>query len=155
MGHVGDFNGMFQNSIDDYEGERRQREFPRAFHAAGFSSIGEGGQRASALVDCSDYALCCGWVLLADVLKYAGKVFGSSRRPANLHLGAKHLLDSTTHLFVGQEFAAIELVQAFSYLFPEPHVMVNIVFEELLDVFLGAAVVLFRGAVNSRLEFRS
>jgi hypothetical protein len=72
-------------------------------------------------------------------------------RPSNLHLGAEHQLDSSAHLVVGQEFTAIELVQAFFYLLPEPYVMVNIVFDELLDVFLRAAVVVFRSPVNPRL----
>jgi len=72
-------------------------------------------------------------------------------RPSNLHLGAEHQLDSSAHLVVGQEFTAIELVQTFFDLLPEPYVMVNIVFDELLDVFLRAAVVGFRCPVNPRL----
>jgi hypothetical protein len=71
-------------------------------------------------------------------------------RPSNLHLGAEHQLDSRAHLVVSQEFTAIELVQAFFYLLPEPYVMVNIVFDELPDVFLRAAVVVFRSPVNPR-----
>ena len=47
-------------------------------------------------------------------------------RPSNFRLGAEHQLDSSAHLFVGQEFAAIELVQAFFYLLPEPYVMVTV-----------------------------
>jgi len=69
-------------------------------------------------------------------------------RPSNLHLGAEHQLDSSAHLVVGQEFTEIELVQAFFYLLPEPYVMVNIVFDRLLDVFLRAAVVVFRSPVT-------
>jgi len=60
-------------------------------------------------------------------------------------------IDSSAHLVVGQEFTAIELVQAFFYLLPEPYVMVNIVFDEVLGVFLRAAVVAFRSPVNPRL----
>jgi len=76
------------------------------------------------------------------------------RRRANLHLGAEHLLDSSSHLFVGQELAPIELVQPFFDLLPEPYVMVHVVFDELLDVFSRAAVVLFRSTVNARLQLR-
>jgi hypothetical protein len=75
-------------------------------------------------------------------------------RPSKLHLGAEHQLDSSAHLVVGQEFTAIELVQAFFYLLSEPYVTVNIVFDELLDVFLRAAVVGFRSPVNPRLQIR-
>ncbi len=72
MDYVGYFNGTLQHSVDDYERERRQGEFARALHAAYFSPIRKGCQRPSTLVNCSHYAFCSGWVLLANVLKYAG-----------------------------------------------------------------------------------
>ena len=69
-----------------------------------------------------------------------------------MHLGAEHLLDTSAHLLVGEELTAVELVQPFLDLLPEPYIMVNVVFDELLDVFRRAAVVLFRSPVNPRLK---
>lgn len=53
---------------------------------------------------------------------------------------------------MGQELAAVELVQPFLYLLPEPYIMVNVVFDELLDVFRRATVVFFGSPVNPRLK---
>jgi hypothetical protein len=69
-------------------------------------------------------------------------------------LGSEHLLDPSAHLFVGQEFAAVELVQPLLYLLPEPDIMVHVVFDELLDIFSRAAVVLF-GASSSGFKWTS
>ncbi len=56
--------------------------------------------------------------------------------PAELHLLAKHLIDASADFFVRQEFPAVQLVQPSSHLLAEPCVMVDVVFHELLDVFL-------------------
>ena len=82
------------------------------------------------------------------------KVFCGGGSPAKLHLLAKHLLDSNSDLFVGQELSSVQLFQASGNLLAEPRVMVDVVFHELLDIFLRAALVFGSGTVHFCLQLR-
>ncbi len=65
-----------------------------------------------------------------------------------LHLLVKHLIDTSANFFVSQELPSVELLQASCHLLAEPGVMVDVVFHKLLDIFLGAALVLGSGPLQ-------
>ena len=51
-----------------------------------------------------------------------------------------------------EELPFVELLQASRHLLAEPSVIVDVVFHELLDVFLGATLVLGSGPFHFRLQ---
>ena len=89
---------------------------------------------------------------MLDVLDNSEKIFSGDGCPAELHLLAKHLIDTGGDFFVSQEFPSAELLQASCHLLAEPSVMVYVVFHELLHVFLRVALVLGSGPVDFRLQ---
>src|SRR5438128_11354282 len=78
---------------------------------------------------------------------------GSGRRqPAETSepaaLGAKYLLNAHSDLLVREKLFPIELIQPFLYLLPKPCVVVDVPFDELLDVLSGFLAVLRRNPEN-------
>lgn len=55
---------------------------------------------------------------------------------------------------MGEKLSSIELVQTFLHLLAKPCVMINVVFHQLLDVFLRTPVVLGSDTVEFRFQVR-
>ena len=49
-------------------------------------------------------------------------------------LRSKQLIDSDADLFVGEDFATIQLINSAFYLIHEPRLMVEVIFNDLLNV---------------------
>jgi len=80
---------------------------------------------------------------------YSAKLFNDTfevgrrvRRPANPHLRMEHLLKTGPDFFVCKKLSPVELAQTSSDLLPEPSVVIEIAFDQLLDVLIRAALVL-------------
>ncbi len=65
--------------------------------------------------------------------------YGTLRACATLHLGLEDLFQAGAHFLVSQEFPAVELLKTARHFLPEPYIVIEIVFHELLHVFVGAA----------------
>ena len=57
------------------------------------------------------------------------------RGPAKLHLEREQACDAFADFLVGERFAAVELIQSFPNFLAEPRIVVDVVLDQLLDVF--------------------
>ena len=62
--------------------------------------------------------------------------------------------DSPTDLFLSQVLAAVELLDTGRYLLPEPHIIVDIVFNQALHVSIGITLRVCCDAIELGLQFR-
>src|SRR5690349_1383054 len=53
-----------------------------------------------------------------------------------------------------KELPAVELLQAVRHLLPEPHIVIEIVLDKLLNVFVRAAAAIRSNTIKLRLDFR-
>ncbi len=67
----------------------------------------------------------------------------------------KHFLKTSPNFLVSEKLAAVEPVHACSHLLPKPGIIIQIIFDELLDVIVGGSAVFRCDSVKLRLQFRS
>jgi len=93
-------------------------------------------------------------IVVLDVAEDLCQVVSRRRRPADNHLTLEHLFDSPTDLFLSQVLAAVELLDTGRYLLPEPHIIVDIVFNQALHVSIGITLRVCCDAIELGLQFR-
>jgi len=79
--------------------------------------------------------------VLCDAVEDCLKIVSGLRGPANEHLVAERLIETLSDRFVRQVFAPVELLDALAHLLPEPCVVVQVVFDKLLNVAVGVAAI--------------
>jgi hypothetical protein len=150
--NVDDLNRMREYPIHHDERKRRQRQLPRAIHAAHSAAMRKRGERACALVDLPSGALCGGGIVPPDVSNDSGEIVRCFRRPPNLHLRMEQSLDSLSYLFVREVFATVELFQPLLNLLAKPCIVVEIMFHKLLNVSVRVAAILSGDAIQFHLQ---
>jgi hypothetical protein len=132
----------------------RKRQFASAFDATGSAAEGEVCEKAETLVNRSADPLGRGCIVEANVIDDVLEVGRCVRGPANLHLLSEHLFKTRTDFFVGKELSTVEAVHACCHLLPKPGVVIQVAFNELLDVIIRSTPVFLGNAVKLRLQFR-
>ena len=65
------------------------------------------------------------------------------------------MLETRPNFVVSKKLAAVEPVQAGSHFLPKPGIIIEIIFDELLNVVVGGSAVFRRDAVKPRFQLRS
>jgi hypothetical protein len=94
-------------------------------------------------------------IVEANVVNYVVEVGRRVRGPTNLHLLLEHFLKLSPDFLVGEKLSAVKPVHACSYFPSEPGIVIQIAFDELLDVVVGGSAVFRGNAIKFRLQFRS
>jgi hypothetical protein len=152
--HIHNFNdvGVLSHPVHDDEGQRRERQFACTIHATDSSAFGKISEPAKAVIYRSPDALRGCWIVEPNVVDYVLEVGRRVRGPTNLHLLLEHFLKTSPDFLVSEKLAAVKPVHACSYLLPKPGIVVQIAFDELLDVVIRAAAVFGGDSVEPCLQ---